>query len=76
MSSGFQLLTIADVVFTAISYIIASGYLVVNKPLSLVKDVWPYLAIMGAFTAFVVMNGGVVLGMDTSIIASTVSNRF
>lgn len=46
--------------FTALSL----GVAVLCNPVRVIRQIWPYVAVLGLFGAFVVWNGGVVLGMN------------
>lgn len=49
---------VTDYIETAIS--LAKSAL--KDPVSLLLSLWPYLALLGSFALFVLLNGGVVLG--------------
>jgi alpha-1,2-glucosyltransferase len=55
---GRLLLTSTDYVTTALSLATTA----LKDPISLLLALWPYLALLGSFTAFLLINGGVVLG--------------
>ena len=44
--------------FTALSISIAA----ICNPLRILRQVWPHIAVLGAFGLFIIWNGGVVLG--------------
>ncbi|EGR51364.1 uncharacterized protein TRIREDRAFT_56812 [Trichoderma reesei QM6a] len=55
-----------DMLFTAISLIVAA----LCNPLRVVRQIWPYVFVLGAFGGFVVWNGGVVLGDKSNHVAT------
>ncbi|PTB76431.1 glycosyltransferase family 59 protein [Trichoderma longibrachiatum ATCC 18648] len=55
-----------DMLLTALSLIIAA----VCNPIRVVRQVWPYVFVLGAFGGFVVWNGGVVLGDKSNHVAT------
>lgn len=52
--------------FTAVSLIIAA----LCNPIRVIRQIWPYVAIVGAFAGFVAWNGGVVLGDKSNHVAT------
>lgn len=44
--------------FTVISLLVAA----ICNPLRVLRSIWPHMAVLAAFSAFVFWNGGVVLG--------------
>ncbi|OAQ90118.1 glucosyltransferase [Purpureocillium lilacinum] len=55
-----------DMLYTTISLVIAA----VCNPLRVVRQVWPYVTVLGCFAAFVAWNGGVVLGDKSNHVAT------
>ncbi|KAH0491010.1 hypothetical protein TgHK011_002456 [Trichoderma gracile] len=55
-----------DMLFTAVSLIIAA----LCNPVRVVRQIWPYVFVLGAFGGFVVWNGGVVLGDKSNHVAT------
>ncbi|KAK1241207.1 hypothetical protein MKX08_001181 [Trichoderma sp. CBMAI-0020] len=55
-----------DMLFTAVSLIVAA----LCNPLRLIKQIWPYIAVLAAFAGFVAWNGGVVLGDKSNHVAT------
>ncbi|OAA69534.1 Glycosyltransferase, ALG10 [Cordyceps fumosorosea ARSEF 2679] len=55
-----------DMIFTALSIGIAA----ICNPLRVVRQVWPYIATLGSFAAFVQWNGSVVLGDKSNHVAT------
>ncbi|KAL7803503.1 glycosyltransferase family 59 protein [Trichoderma aethiopicum] len=55
-----------DMLLTAVSLIIAA----VCNPFRVVRQIWPYVFVLGAFGGFVVWNGGVVLGDKSNHVAT------
>lgn len=51
-------LTRGDLILCVLSIVVAAA----NRPLQLILRLWPYLTTLASFVAFVVWNGGVVLG--------------
>lgn len=53
--------------------LVSIGVAAVSNPVLLITCLWPYIALLASFTAFVFWNGGVVLGKffdPTSAIAN------
>lgn len=59
---GYMLIML-DYVLCVLSIAVAAVY----RPLQLISRLWPYLAILVSFVAFVIWNGGVVLGTAQSL---------
>ncbi|KAL7932992.1 glycosyltransferase family 59 protein [Trichoderma chlorosporum] len=55
-----------DMLFTAISLIVAA----LCNPVRVARQIWPYVAVLGAFAGFVAWNGGVVLGDKSNHVAT------
>ncbi|TFB00467.1 Dol-P-Glc protein [Trichoderma ghanense] len=55
-----------DMLFTAFSLVIAA----LCNPIRVVRQIWPYIFVLGAFGGFVVWNGGVVLGDKSNHVAT------
>ncbi|ATY61863.1 DIE2 ALG10 family [Cordyceps militaris] len=55
-----------DMIFTALSIGIAA----LCNPLRVVRQIWPYLAVLASFAAFVQWNGSVVLGDKSNHVAT------
>ncbi|KAL7942599.1 glycosyltransferase family 59 protein [Trichoderma barbatum] len=55
-----------DMLFTAVSLIVAA----LCNPIRVARQIWPYIAILGAFAGFVAWNGGVVLGDKSNHVAT------
>ena len=52
------IVALADYVKSALSIVVAS----LSDPRMVVRVLWPYLTLLGAFGSFIIWNGGVVLG--------------
>lgn len=52
--------------FTAVSLIVAA----LCNPIRLIRQIWPYVAVLVAFAGFVAWNGGVVLGDKSNHVAT------
>ncbi|UKZ79897.1 hypothetical protein TrVFT333_007660 [Trichoderma virens FT-333] len=55
-----------DMLFTAVSLIVAA----LCNPIRVIRQIWPYVTILGAFAGFVAWNGGVVLGDKSNHVAT------
>ncbi|KAL7792037.1 glycosyltransferase family 59 protein [Trichoderma ceciliae] len=55
-----------DMLFTAVSLMVAA----LCNPVRVARQIWPYVAILGAFAGFVAWNGGVVLGDKSNHVAT------
>lgn len=58
---------IIDALFTILSLVIAA----ICNPIRVIRQIWPYISVLIAFTAFVVWNGGVVLGMSLRVVTDS-----
>lgn len=63
---ALNLVSLDDVLFFVISVAIAVLY----NPIRVLKQVWPHIFVMGLFVAFVLWNGGVVLGDKSNHVAT------
>ncbi|RDA95108.1 hypothetical protein CP533_2180 [Ophiocordyceps camponoti-saundersi (nom. inval.)] len=50
--------------------VLSFGVAALCNPFRVVRQIWPYMTILGAFTAFVVWNGSVVLGDKSNHVAT------
>ncbi|KAG9251942.1 DIE2/ALG10 family-domain-containing protein [Emericellopsis atlantica] len=55
-----------DMLFCALSLLIAGAC----NPLRVIRKIWPHITVLGVFVAFVVWNGGVVLGDKSNHVAT------
>ncbi|ROV99487.1 hypothetical protein VMCG_06398 [Cytospora schulzeri] len=63
---ALNLVSLDDVFFFVVSIAIAVLY----NPVRVLKQVWPHIFVMGLFVAFVLWNGGVVLGDKSNHVAT------
>ncbi|KAK7741763.1 glucosyltransferase [Cytospora paraplurivora] len=63
---ALNLVSLDDIFFAVVSIAIA----ILANPIRVLRQVWPHVVVMGLFVAFVIWNGGVVLGDKSNHIAT------